>query len=84
MKHPSKTSNDSRSPRTSKIGGIAYEPDSQEGERDAISAPGLVIQDELRQLESVSIHRETRTRRLTSRKIQVAKLMLPKIPDKAS
>jgi hypothetical protein len=75
--------------RTGEVGGIAEEPYGEEGKRYAICAPGLVVQNELGYLcNGISIVKSSISSRhrggLTRRKIQVARLMLPKTPDKAS
>lgn len=72
---------------TCQIGEVTEEPYKQEDERDAIGAIILVVFNELRDLEGECQQRIVTlsgSQRLTNRQTHVARLMLPKTPDKAS
>jgi hypothetical protein len=78
---------------TGQIRHIADQPDGQKGQGDTLGAARFVIKNKLRDLSSASAFVGPIKNRTgyggcglgpTRRKIQVARLMLPKTPDKAS
>lgn len=74
--------------RTDEIGDIAQKPDDEKRHAEAIGALGLVVGEQLRELEESGQcspgANATGTQGRTRRHIQEVKLMLPKMPDTAS
>lgn len=71
--------------RTDEVGHVANKPDDEKGHAEAICALGLVVLEQLRELQQPTLelinHRNLKRR--TRRHIQAVKLMLPKIPETA-
>lgn len=70
--------------RTDEVGHVANKPDDEKGHAEAICALGLVVLEQLRELQRIlKLINHRNLKRRTKRHIQAVKLMLPKIPETA-